>query len=221
MRSAARERRKRVRVLLVMTGTTSSGMTTSESDMPCREWSLENQSPMKIKRFQNVVIDCTGNAFNFQSNQGNLTMDVGSTLHYMNCDLLRYEFPENNWVYDTVHAITNSTFGMRSCKVRQANADASRALVVTVEVHCMPYLQIPVCCSLSRASTLSMLRCWWSCRPMQLSRQPSSWTKAQLQQYISSRATLTPCWDRNSGLKSATARLTAAAKTLLCLRHSV
>ena len=47
-------------------------------------------------------------------------MERGSALRYVNCDLLQYEFPDNNRVYGTVHGITNSTFGMRSCRVRQA-----------------------------------------------------------------------------------------------------
>lgn len=79
---------------------------------------MQNQEPMRIKGRQTVVIDCTGNAFSFQSNQGNLTMDRDSKLHFRDCDLLQYEFPENNRVFDTVHSITNSTFGMRSCRVR-------------------------------------------------------------------------------------------------------
>lgn len=114
-----------MRFTLAMTGTTASGMTT-ESRTPCRGWSLKSHPPLNIKSSQNVVIDCTGNQFTFQSDLGNLTMDAESTLHYVNCDLLQYEFPENNWVYGTVHAITNSTFGMRSCRVRHETDGALR-----------------------------------------------------------------------------------------------
>ena len=86
----------------------------------CRGWSLQNERPLSINQYQNVVIDCIGNEFAFRSNLGNLSMARGSALRYVNCQLLQYEFPDTNQVYGTVHRITNSTFGMRSCRVRPA-----------------------------------------------------------------------------------------------------
>eukprot|EP00892_Ulva_mutabilis_P005445 jgi/Ulvmu1/3272/UM151_0020.1 len=79
-------------------------------------WSLQDHKPLSTKEGQQVIIDCVDNQFMANSNQGNLTMERGSTLRYVNCDLLQYDFPDTTRVYGTVHAITNSTFGMRSCR---------------------------------------------------------------------------------------------------------
>lgn len=90
----------------------------SERRLTCRGWSLLNRPHFEIKADQEVLIDCTGNEFTTRSNQGNLTMGRGSKLQYVNCNLLEYEFPANNRVYGSVHAIRNSTVGMGSCLVR-------------------------------------------------------------------------------------------------------
>lgn len=72
---------------------------------------------MKIKQSQTVVIDCAGKDFSFENSPGILTMEAGSKLQYERCNLLHYSFPEDNAVYDTVHAITQSTIGFRMCGV--------------------------------------------------------------------------------------------------------
>lgn len=81
-------------------------------------WKLEDSPALNIRENQYVYIDCGGRYFNYHSKKGELTMGKGSTLHYYNCSLLDYEFPDSNRVYGTVHAITSSVIGMQACQVR-------------------------------------------------------------------------------------------------------
>lgn len=85
----------------------------------CRVWSLDDSPALDILENQQVVIDCGGKYFNYHSSRGELTMGQGSTLHYHNCSLVNYDFPETNRVYGTLHKISSSTIGMQTCTVRQ------------------------------------------------------------------------------------------------------
>eukprot|EP00892_Ulva_mutabilis_P011203 jgi/Ulvmu1/8455/UM043_0035.1 len=80
-------------------------------------WTLENAPALNIRDGQYVYIDCGGQYFNYHSKKGQLRMGKGSTLHYYNCSLLNYDFPDTNLVFGTVHVISWSTIGMQTCQV--------------------------------------------------------------------------------------------------------
>lgn len=92
-----------------------------------RGWNLEGRTPLHVKAGQHVIVDCADNDFAMDDPLGKLTMDEDSKLQYVNCHLLNYEFPDTKHVYETVHVITNSTFGMESCRVRTHPSSASAA----------------------------------------------------------------------------------------------
>eukprot|EP00892_Ulva_mutabilis_P008492 jgi/Ulvmu1/6014/UM026_0142.1 len=79
-------------------------------------WNLQGRRPLSIQKDQQVVIDCAGNSFGMSEALGTLTMGRHAKIHYVNCNLQSYHFPDTEHVYGTVHTITNSTFGMDSCR---------------------------------------------------------------------------------------------------------
>jgi hypothetical protein len=73
--------------------------------------------PLVIASNRSVVIDCKGKSFNYHSKYGNLSVGLGSSIEYVHCDLLEYEFPDQPGLRGTLHIITDSWVGMTSCQV--------------------------------------------------------------------------------------------------------
>ena len=73
--------------------------------------------PLTIGAETTVAMDCEGKSFDYHSKYGNLTVGAGSSIEYINCDLLEYEFPDHPGLYGTVHIITDCWVGMNSCTV--------------------------------------------------------------------------------------------------------
>ena len=80
-------------------------------------WLMRELPPLSIGLDMSVVVDCQGKSFNYHSKYGNLTVGTGSSIQYVNCDLLEYEFPDHAGLYGTIHIITDCWVGMTSCTV--------------------------------------------------------------------------------------------------------
>lgn len=89
----------------------------SDDSSVYRHWWMTDLPPLTIPSDTAVVMDCKGKSFNYHSKYGNLTVGAGSSIEYMNCDLLEYEFPDHPGLYDTLHIITDCWVGMSSCTV--------------------------------------------------------------------------------------------------------
>lgn len=92
----------------------------------CRPWLMQELPPLVIAPNRSVTVDCNGKSFNYHSKYGNLSVGLGGSIEYVNCDLLEYEFPDSPSLYGTVHLITDSYVGMTSCQVRLQPHTATR-----------------------------------------------------------------------------------------------
>lgn len=98
--------------------TTTSSLCDCEALCRNATWSLANENPLLIKANTAVKIDCGGQSIDLRSNNGNMTMERGSSLEYQDCLVVDYDYPDYQSLYGSVHSFKDTLISMDSCQVR-------------------------------------------------------------------------------------------------------